>query len=329
MTQRRALLPLAAALPLLPWRAGRPAAAAGPERPLRIVVPFTAGGNTDVIARTIAEPLAARLGRVVVVDNRPGGGGTIGTEQVARAAPDGTTALLGSGGTLTANPVLQARLPYDAVRDFRPVALIATVPLVLVLGPRLRSDSWAALLAEAKARPGAISLASPGTGSVGHLTLELLNHATGAGLVHVPYRGGGALVPDLLAGNVDAALLELTTALPLHQAGQARILAVAAPARAPLLPAVPSFAEAGVSGFTALSYGGLLLPAQTPDAMAEAVRTALLGALEDPGVGVRLAALGADLAGPAERTPAGFTAFLAAEAVKARRAAELAGLKPE
>jgi tripartite-type tricarboxylate transporter receptor subunit TctC len=326
MWRRRQLPRLVAAGTALPWLAAH---AAGPERALRIIVPFTAGGNTDVIARTVADPMAARLGRPVLVDNRPGGGGTIGTEMAARAAPDGTTALLGSGGTLTANPVLQARLPYDAEKDFRPVALIATVPLVLVLGPRLRSATWAEMLAQAKARPGAISVASPGTGSIGHLALELLNHATGAGLTHVPYRGGGALVPDLLAGNVDAALLELTTALPLHQAGQARILAVAAAARTPLLPAVPSFTEAGVPGFTALSYGGMMLPAPTPDAVAEALRAALLGAMADPGVGARLASLGAELAGPVERTPEGFAAFLRGELEKARQAAALAGLKPE
>jgi tripartite-type tricarboxylate transporter receptor subunit TctC len=305
------------------------AQAAWPERAIRVVLPFAAGGNTDVMARSVAEPMTTRLGKPVVVEARPGGGGTIGTEAVARAAPDGYTVLLGSGGTMVANPVLQARLPYDAEKDFRPVGMIATVPLGLVVGPRQASTDWAQFLAAAKAGPGTIALATPGNGSVAHLALELLQHAAGIQLTHVPYRGGGALVPDLLGGTVDCSLLELTTALPLHQSGQARILALAAHERAPLLPAVPSFAELGVAGFTALSFGGLMLPARTPDAVAEALRAALIGALAEPAVQARLAGLGAKVASAEEQTPAGFGAFLAAERARARQAAALAGLKPE
>ncbi|MFC7544235.1 Bug family tripartite tricarboxylate transporter substrate binding protein [Siccirubricoccus deserti] len=240
LTRRLALAAIAAGLSPRPGLAQ----AAWPDRPIRVVLPFAAGGNTDVMARSVAEPMTARLGKPVVVEARPGGGGTIGTEAVARAAPDGYTVLLGSGGTMVANPVLQARLPYDAEKDFRPVGLIATVPLVLVAGPRQSSADWAHLAA-AKARPGTISLATPGNGSVAHLTLELLQHAAGIQLTHVPYRGGGALVPDLLGGTVDCSLLELTTALPLHQSGQARILALAARQRVQPLPAVPTFTEAG------------------------------------------------------------------------------------
>jgi tripartite-type tricarboxylate transporter receptor subunit TctC len=302
---------------------------AWPDRPIRVVVPFAAGGNTDVMARSVAEQMTARLGKPVVVEARPGGGGTIGTEAVARAAPDGYTALLASGGTMVANPVLQARLPYDAEKDFRPVGLIATVPLVLVAGPRQTSADWAQFLAAAKARPGTISLATPGNGSVAHLTLELLQHVTSLQLTHVPYRGGGALVPDLLGGTVDCSLLELTTALPLHQSGQARILALAARERVEPLPAIPTFIELGLPDFTALSFGGLMLPARTPDAVAEALRTALAGALAEPSVQARLAGLGAKVSTAEEQTQAGFGAFLAAERVKARQAAALAGLKPE
>lgn len=326
-TRRRALALLASLPPAL--AAGAARAQAWPDRPIRVVLPFAAGGNTDVMARSVAEPMTARLGKPVVVEARPGGGGTIGSELVARAAPDGYTVLLGSGGTMVANPVLQAHLPYDAEKDFRPVGLIATVPLGLVVGPRQRAEAWPQFLAAAKARPGSISLATPGTGSVAHLALELLQHAAGIQLTHVPYRGGGALVPDLLGGTVDCSLLELTTALPLHQSGQARILAVASTQRAPLLPEVPSFAELGVPDFTALSFGGLLLPVRTPDAVAEALRAALVGALADPAVQARLAQLGATVASAEQQTPAGFGAFLAAERAKARQAADLAGLKPE
>jgi len=322
MPRRRSLLALAA-LPF--W--GTAARAAWPERAIRIVLPFAAGGNTDVMARSVAEPMSALLGRPLVVEARPGGGGSIGSELVARAAPDGYTVLLGSGGTLVANPVMQARLPYDAERDFRPVGMIATVPLGLLVGPKVAALGWAELAAASRARQ--VSLATPGNGSIAHLTMELLNHATGARLVHVPYRGGGALVPDVIAGNVDASLVELTTALPLHAAGQARLLAVAAPARSRQAPDVPSFAEAGVPDFTAQSFGGLLLPARTPDEVAEALRGALVAALADPAVRARLEGLGATVATPAEQTPAGFAAFLAAERAKARQAASLAGLQPE
>jgi tripartite-type tricarboxylate transporter receptor subunit TctC len=326
-TTRRAFVALAA--PGLALLRSAPARAAWPERPIRVIVPFTAGGNTDVMARLVAEPMAARLGRPLVVENRPGGGGTIGAEAVARAQPDGYTVLLGSGGTLTANPVLQARLPYDAERDFRPVGLIGKVPLVLVAGPRLRQEDWPAVQAAARAQPGGIAIASPGTGSVGHLALELLMQATGARFTHVPYRGGGALVPDLIAGNVDAAILELTTALPLHQDGKARILAVAATARWPQLPGTPSFIEAGVPGFTATSYGGMMLPARTPDEVASVLQNALAATLAEPAVQARLASLGAVAASGAEATPEGFAGFLREELAQARRAAELAGLKPE
>jgi tripartite-type tricarboxylate transporter receptor subunit TctC len=326
VTTRRAFALAAPGLALL---RPLPARAAWPERPIRVIVPFTAGGNTDVMARLVAEPMTARLGRPLVVENRPGGGGTIGAEAVARAQPDGYTVLLGSGGTLTANPVLQARLPYDAERDFRPVGLIGKVPLVLVAGPRLRQEDWPAVQAAARAQPGGIAIASPGTGSVGHLALELLMQATGARFTHVPYRGGGALVPDLIAGNVDAAILELTTALPLHQDGKARILAVAATARWPQLPGIPSFIEAGVPGFTATSYGGMMLPARTPDDVAGVLQTALAATLAEPAVQARLASLGAVAASGAEVTPAGFSEFLREELARARHAAELAGLKPE
>ncbi|MCO6417512.1 tripartite tricarboxylate transporter substrate binding protein [Siccirubricoccus sp. KC 17139] len=329
MPTRRSLLATLPALGAALPAAARAQAAWVPDRPLRIVLPFAAGGNTDVMARVVAEPMGARLGKPVVVVARPGGGGTIGTEVVARAAPDGTTLLLGSGGTMVANPVLQAHLPYDAEKDFRPIGLIATVPLGLVVGPRQRAEGWPAMAAAAKAAPGSISVATPGNGSVAHLALELLQRGAGVQLTHVPYRGGGALVPDLLGGTVDASLLELTTALPLHQSGQARLLAVASPQRAALLPEVPSFQELGVEGFTALSFGGLLLPVRTPDPVAAALLQALQGALADLAVQSRLATLGATIASAEQQTPAGFGAFLAAERARARQAAELAGLKPE
>lgn len=322
---RRGTMIAATGAPLL---AGQ-ALAAWPDRPIRLIVPFAAGGNVDVMARCVAEPMSARLGRPVTVDNRAGGGGAIGAEAAARAQPDGYTLFAGSGGTLVANPVLQARLAYDAEKDFRPIGLIGRVPVVLSLGPKERSAGWPEFLARAKAEPDRVTVATGGVGSTAHLALELLNLATGARFSHVPYRGGGSLVADLLAGNFDAALFELTTALPLHQERQARVVAVAAEQRAVQLPGIPTFIELGVPGFTSTSFGGLLAPARTPAEVTETLQAALVAALAEPSVRTRLESLGATAASGPDATPAGFAAFLREELSRARRAAELAGLKPE
>lgn len=310
--------------------AGRPSRAEWrPDRPVRVIVPFAAGGNTDVVTRTVTQPMAERLGRPFVIENRAGGAGSLGAEQAARAQPDGTTLLAGSGGSLTAAPVLQARLPYDPLRDFAPIGLVATVPIALVLGPKLDVAGWGTLLVRAKARPGTIDVASPAVGSTAHFALELLNHATGAGLVHVPYRGGGSLVADLIAGTFDAALLELSTALPLAREGKVRILAIAAERRAPQVPEVPTFIEQGVAGFVATSFTALLAPARTPAEAVAALQGALLAALADAPTVTRLTALGAVPAGPEEASPAGLASYLAAEIARYRRAAALAGLQPQ
>ncbi len=323
MATRRALLG-AATLPLLP----RPALAAWPERSIRVIVPFAAGGNTDVVTRTLTAPMAEMLGKPIVIENRAGGGGSLGADLAAHAAPDGYTLLAGSGGSLTANPVMQANLPYDTLRDFAPIGLVAKVPIVLVLAPRMTQRSWPEVLATAKANAGGTTIASPATGSTAHFALELLNHATGAGLVHVPYRGGGSLVADLIAGNFDGALLELSTALPLHQEGKARIVAVAAERRVAQVPDVPSFIEAGVAGFTSTSFTSLLAPARTPPEVIASLREVMLRALAMPAVAQRLAGLGATPATAEEATPAGLTAYLVAELERYRQAARLAGLSP-
>lgn len=317
-----------AAAALLP--APRPARAQWrPDRPVRVIVPFAAGGNTDVVARTVTVPMAERLGRPIVIENRAGGAGSLGAELAARAAPDGTTLLAGSGGSLTAAPVLQARLPYDTERDFAPIGLVARVPIVLVMGPKLAVESWDALLAHAKARPGSVDIASPAVGSTAHFALELLNHATGAGLNHVPYRGGGSLVADLVAGHFDGSLLELSTALPLAQEGKVRILAAASERRVAQIPGVPTFIERGVAGFTSTSFTALLAPARTPAEIVAALNAALLAALADAPTVAKLVGLGAVPAGPEEASPAGLATYLREEIARYRRAAQLAGLSPQ
>jgi tripartite-type tricarboxylate transporter receptor subunit TctC len=318
---RRSFAGLLAAIPVT-------ARAAWPERAVRVIVPFAAGGNTDVMARAVMVVVSDALGKPFVIENRIGGGGTLGAETAARAAPDGYTLLAGSGGSLTANPVMQANLAYDPLRDFAPIGLLARVPNVLILAPGRREQRWPEFLAVAKATPGGLSIASPAIGTTAHFGLELLNHATGAGLVHVPYRGGSSLVADLLAGNFDGAIVELTTALPLHQEGKARILAIAAEQRVPQLPEVPTFIEDGVAGFTATSFTALLAPAGTPASLITTLRDAAVQALTTPVVMQRFAGLGATPATAAECSPEGLTRYLVAELARYREAAALAGLRP-
>ncbi|MBP0492570.1 Bug family tripartite tricarboxylate transporter substrate binding protein [Pararoseomonas indoligenes] len=307
----------------------RPALAAWPERPIRVVVPYAAGGNIDVVSRLLAPALTERLGQPVVVDNRPGAGGSLGAEQVARAAADGYTLLAGSNGPITVNPLVQARLPYDPLRDLVPIALVNAVPLVLIAGGANPPATLAAAVAESRAKPGGFTVGTPGAGSTAHLALELFNNASGAALMHVPYRGGGAVVPDLIAGNIRAMFVELSTALPLHKEGKGRILAVASRARVPQLPEVPTFTEAGVKDFTAASYCGLLAPRGTPGAVLSGVRDAVAAATADAAIRVKLEGMGSEVASGAEQTPDGFLAFLRRQAEDARRAADIAGLKPE
>ena len=326
MTTRRLLLGASVA----PVLAGFPrqAFAAYPDRPIRLVVPFAAGGNTDILARIVANRMSERLGRPVTVDNRTGAGGSVGAAVVARATPDGYTLLFGSGGPLTANPVLQPDLPYDAVRDFRPIGLAGILPMVCQVSSRLGATTLTQFIEIARARQGQLTVATPGSGSAAHLALELFMAGANLRVTHVPYRGGSAMVPDLLSGAVDAGFVELPSALPLHRDNTARIVAVATPERSPHLRAVQTFIEAGLPGYTAGSYGGLLAPAATPSDIIATLHSAFQATLADAEVQSRIVEVGAILASAAQRTPEGFAVFLATELANARRAATLAGLIP-
>ena len=321
MWTRRLLLAAAPALTLV-----RPAAAAYPDRPIRVIVPFAAGGNTDILARILTARMTERLGTPMVVENRAGG--IVGAELVARATPDGYPLLFGAGGPLTANPVLQARLPYDVERDFKPIGLVGILPMVCQVTQRLPARSLTELLALMRARPGQITVATPGNGSAAHLALELLMAGANVRASHVPYRGGSAMIPDLISGTVDAAMVELPSAYPLHRDNQAPIIAIATMERSPLMPHVQTFIEAGLPGYTAGSYGGLLAPSATPPEVIAALHAALFATLAEPAVTARIAEVGAIPATVAQRSPDGFAGFLRAELVNARRAAELAGLRP-
>ena len=327
--RRRALLAAvpAAAVTLAPRV--RPARAATfPDRPIRLVVPFAPGGNADLTARIVAPRMAERLGQPIVVENRAGAGGSVGAAAVARSRADGYTLMIGSNGPLTVNPHVQANLPYDPVRDFALIGLIVRTPQTIVVHRALPPRSVAELIAYARANPGRVGIGTSGVGSMSHLALEVFNAATGAGLVHVPFGSGGAMTPALVSGTVSGAITEISTALPLHHEGATRILAVTSTRRLAVLPDIPTVAEAGVPGYRAAAFLGIVAPAGVPAEVVAALRTALAAALADATVRQRFEEAGSELATAEEATPEGFAAFLRQEIEWTRAAAERAGLKP-
>jgi tripartite-type tricarboxylate transporter receptor subunit TctC len=299
----------AAALP------GTLAAQGYPARPVRLVIPFAAGGPTDVVARLLAERMAARLGQPVVVEPRPGAGGALAAELVARAAPDGHTLLIGTATTHAVNPALQGdKLPFHPIRDFVPIAQVARVPIVLVVRPDLPAPALVDFIALLRARDGQLNYGSSGTGSMGHLASVLLLQQLGISATHVPYRGSAPMVPDLLAGRLDFASDALASVVPFVREGRLRALAIATPERASALPEVPSFAEAGLPGYEAYTWNVVFAPAGTPDAVVQALNAVLNAAVAEPELARRLEEMGQ----PAVQgtTPAGTAAFVRAELAK-------------
>ena len=235
-----------------------------PARPLRLVVPFAPGGQPDVVARALAEPLAKALGQPVVVENRPGAGGNIAADFVAKAAPDGHTLLVGTNGPLAVSPALDPKLPYDPLRDLAAVTLVGTSPNLIVAHPSLGVDTLAQLVAKARGEPGRLNFASVGKGSVSQLSMELLNSVAGMKTVHVPYNGGAPAVMALLAGDVQLLSLNPTALIPHVRAGKVRVLAQTGARRSALVPDVPTVAESGYPGFEAPVWIALMAPARTP-----------------------------------------------------------------
>jgi tripartite-type tricarboxylate transporter receptor subunit TctC len=305
--------------------APRMAWAAYPEKPIRLVVPFAPGGNADIVARLTGERMAAILGQPIVIDNRPGAGGSVGAELVARAAPDGYTLLTGSNGPLTVNPFVQAKMGYDPMKDLAPVGLTSLVPHAIVVHPSVAAKNLPELIALSQKQQ--ISVGTAGTGSATHLTLARFNAATGAKLFHVPYRGSGAVLPDLMGGNIQGAMTEFSTALPLHTSNRGRIIATAAAQRSQLAPDVPTMIEGGVKDFTGASYVGILAPAKTPAAIIDTLEKALVKALSEPATVEKFRANGADMATAEQMTSAGFAAFLQAEYKNSEEAARIADIK--
>jgi tripartite-type tricarboxylate transporter receptor subunit TctC len=323
---RRALIAtfgLGSAATLLP----RSAFAAYPDRPIHLIVPFAPGGNADIVGRIVGERISSALGQPVVVDNRGGAGGSIGAEAVARATPDGYTLLVGSNGPLTVNPFVQAKLGYDPLKDFAAIALTSYVPHVIILNDKVEAKTLPDLIALSKKAP--VNIATSGVGSASHMTLERFKAATGANVTHIPYKSGGALMPDLMGGSIQAAMTEFSTALPLHKGGKARIVAIAAAVRSQLAPDIATFIEGGVKDFTASSYIGILAPTGTPAPIIAQVQKAIVAGLTGAGAADKLRAMGSEIATAEQMTPAGFAAFIRTDYEHMREAAKLAGIEPK
>jgi len=316
MPSRRTLL--AAGAGALPARAAlaqvpaSPAPAWRPDRPIRFVVPFVAGGSTDVAARVIAERMGAILGQPVVVENRGGSGGNIGGEIVARAAPDGHTLLMGVTGLLSTNPHIYRTMPFDP-RDLAPVSMAYTSDLVIVVPNALPVRTLGEFVTYAKARPGELSFGSSGHGASTHTAAELFLLAAGLEIQHVPYRGSGAAINDLMSGTIQMMLIQIAGAAGQIREGQVRALAATGPRRHPLIPDVPSIAEAGYPGAVATSWGCVMAPAGTPAPAVARLNRAVVEALEAPAVRERLSNAGVD---GESSTPEALATFLAAEREK-------------
>lgn len=296
-----------------------------PSRPIRLISPFAAGGGNDMISRAVAQALTRNLGHSVVVDNRPGANTIIGMELVAKSPPDGYTLIM-TGSTVAINATLHANLPYDSLRDFAAVTQIAATPLIVAVHPSLPVASVRELIALAKARPGELNFPSAGVGNVSHLAGELFNVMAGVRLVHVPYKGSAPATADLLAGRVSVVFNSAFAMLPFVKSGRLRALAVSGRARSALLPAVPTVNEAGVPGYEASTWYGLLAPAATPRAVIERLQAETVKALTADDVRRRLIEDGLE---PVGSTPAEFGAYIRTEIAKWARVISVAGIAIE
>ena len=297
-----------------------------PTRPVRFVVPFAPGGSVDTLARTIGPRLADALGQQIVVDNRPGGNGNIGMEVVAQARPDGHTLVLGYIANLAIFPSLSAKLPYDPVKDYAPVTQIATSPNVLTAHPSVPAKNLQELVALVKAKPGQVNFASTGIASVGHLTGELLNTLAGMKMTHVPYKGGGQAIIDLVGGHVQVMFSGFSAAMPHIKSGRARALAVTGPKRSPALADVPTLAEQGFPGVEATAWYGVLAPAGTPQAVVTRLHSEVVKILKVPDVVQKLDGLGFEIVGS---QPAEFGAYIKSEMKKWEKVVRASGAKAE
>ena len=295
-----------------------------PEKPLRFIVPFPPGGSTDVVARALAEKLRDRLGQPVVVENRAGAGGTIGSDIAAKAAPDGYTLLIGTSSTHAIAPGVFSNPPYDPVRDFAPVTLVGAATVMVVTHPSVPAKSVADLIALAKADPKRLTFASSGTGGVSHLIGEYFKSRAGIEMLHVPYKGDTPMITDLIGGQVSLAFGTAVAFLPHVQKGALKALAVTSAKPSPIAPDLPTVADSGLPGFEALQWFGILMPAKTPPAIVERMNRELAAILAMPDVRERFTSMGIEVSGG---SPASFADFMASEAQKWQKIAKDAGVK--
>ena len=317
----------AAAAALLLTAAAGAAHAQGdyPNKPIRFIVPFPPGGGTDIVSRLVVNKMTETLGWRIVIDNRGGAGGSVGMEAAAISAPDGYTLVMGQTSNLAVNPSLYAKLPYQPLRDFSPVSLVSMIPIVFMVSAKSQYKSIGDLINAAKAKPGQVSFATTGNGTIGHLTGELMQRRAGVKLNHVPYKGSLQAFPDLLGGRIDLFLASLETAIPQVKAGTIRALAVTSLQRAPVMPDVPTVAESGYPGFDANTWTGVLVAAKTPRPIIERLNAEITKVLDSPDIRARLATGGA----PVKTGPAAFTALLKADSEKWGKIVKEAGLKVE
>ncbi|HSS71576.1 MAG TPA: tripartite tricarboxylate transporter substrate binding protein [Casimicrobiaceae bacterium] len=295
-----------------------------PSKPVRLVVPYPPGGTTDILARDVGQRLTEALGQPVVIDNRPGAAGNIGSEMVAKAAPDGYTLLMGTVNTHAINAGLYSKLPYDHIKDFAPVILVARVSNVLEVNPSLPVYSVADLIKLAKEKPGQLNFASSGSGTSIHMSGELFKTMAGVDMVHVPYKGSAPAVSDLVGGQVQLMFDNLPSSLAQIKAGKLRAIAVTSAQRAPALPDIPTIAESGLPGFEATSWFGVLAPAGTPPAVVSRLNAEIDKWVQSPGGKEMLLAQGAV---PAGGTPEQFAAYIRAETDKWAKVVKASGAK--
>jgi tripartite-type tricarboxylate transporter receptor subunit TctC len=296
-----------------------------PSRPVRIVVNSSAGGGTDILARVLAQQLSKGAGQQFFVENRPGATGIIGLEAVARADPDGYTLIL-TPSTITVNPAVQKNTRYDAVKDFTPITQVASISNVLVVHPSTPANTMREFIALAKSKPGELNYASAGAASSPHMSMELLKHMAGIDLLHVPFKGTGPAMTEVISGRITAIFSNLLTAKPLIDAGTLLALAVSGPTRVRAVAGIPTVWESGVSGYSALQWYGLLAPAGTPLPIIEKLYAEVVKAERDPEVRERLAADGAE---PVGSTPGEFAALIRAELVKWANVARAANIQAD
>ena len=326
LRRRRELL---IALIALAWATQVTAADSGqsyPNRPVRFIVPFAPGGSTDTLARTVGQKLGEALGEQVVVDNRSGGNGNIGTDLVAHAAPDGYTILLGYIANLAIGPSLYAKLPFDPVKDLAPVTQLAVAPNILVVHPSVPAKNFKEFIAYAKANPQKVNFASAAVASPGHLAGELLNHAAGIHMQHVPYKGSGQAVVDVVGGQVKVMVSGMSSVMPHIKAGRLRALAVTGAQRSPAVPDIPTIAESGFPKFEATAWYGVLVPARTPKAIVTRLHDEIVRALKMPDVKERLESVGFEIVGS---TPEAFGAYIKSEIVKWAPVVKASGAKAD